>query len=221
MGVPEGHLPNGIDCPEVPSETDKNIYQSPKPKDTNNLLKCEISSNLWINPSQIHPHRCVRQRAQLKLRVYCNRVVGIPAVEGRPHTHPGERRGIPQWNQRLSSCQEKRTSAPQSYLMCNEPGRLKMTAAMHNRKGNRTAETQGNFQTPDVQIARPPTADVPRSVSVASSLAAALPVSNVRFFGFSSVLKGWRQRTLSSSFSQIKASTPKLGWTHIWKPFTL
>lgn len=67
----------------------------------------------------------------------------------------------------------------------------------------------------------PPTADVRRSVSVASALAAALPVSNAGFFGFSSVLKGWRHRAPSSSFSQIKASTPKLGWTHIWKPFTL
>lgn len=92
---------------------------------------------------------------QFKLRLKCNHV-GISAVEERPHTHPRERRGIPQWNQTLSSCQEKWTKVPQSYLMCSKAGRPKMTAAMHNRKGNRTDETQGNFQIPDVQSVLPP-----------------------------------------------------------------
>lgn len=171
----------------------------------------EHSSNLYTkHTTEICPSKGIDQWPQL-----------ISAVEVRPHTHPRERRGIPQWSQALSSCQEKQTKVPHSYLMCNKPGRLRVTAAMHNRKPNRTEETQGNFQLPDVQSVLPPTADVRRSVLVASALAAALPVSNARVFGFSSVLKGWRHRASSSSFSQIKVSTPKLGWTHIWKPFTL
>lgn len=40
--------------------------------------------------------------------------------------------------------------------MCNKPGRLRVTAAMHNRKPDRTEETRGNFQLPDVQRVLPP-----------------------------------------------------------------
>lgn len=97
--------------------------------------------------------------------VYCSSWVtsrlilrqAFAAVEGRPHTHRRERRGIPQWNQVLPSCQKKRIKVrfPQPVTMYNKPKLLRLCTARHNRKPDRKQETQCNLRLPDVQTVLP------------------------------------------------------------------
>lgn len=147
------------------------------------------------------------------------------AVEGRPHTHRRERRGIPQWNQALPSCQKKWIKVRFSQLMTmyDKPKLLRLSTARHNRKPDRMEETQCNLRLPDVQTVLPSVSRCSSKICLTGQRigSSSSPLQHTFLWDFLPFLKGWRQQRLSSPFSQIKGSTPKLGWTHIWKPFTL
>lgn len=115
----------------------------------------------------------------------------------------------------LPSCQKKgiKVRCPQLMTMYNKPELLRLCTARHNRKPDRMEETRCNLRLPDVQTMLPAvTRCSPKICLMALRLGnSSSPLQHTFLEDFLSFLKGWRQLRLSSPFSQIKGSTPKLG----------
>lgn len=138
----------------------------------------------------------------------------LAAVEGRPHTHRRERRGM-KWSQVLPSCQKKgiKVRFPLLMTMYDKPKRLRLCTARHNRKPDRMEETQCNLRLPDVQTVLPSVTRCSSKICLTAQRlgSSSSPLQHTHFLRISSFLKGWRQQRLSSPFSQIKREHTQAG----------